>query len=227
MLTSLQSKSRYTWVLSFCALAAAIVFVPTATAGLITSCTLAPGSSCSPPDDAGDAPGTLLAARIDPFSFTTASGITDGAIKTEVFRESGGTLDFYYIIFNAPNSATSVMGEMEMDFSGWTTAVAFRSDGSSVPGFVDGNIAPLSASRDVAGSIIGFNFGGIPPNERSRVVIVSTNAVSFGPGSMVVDGSSQLAAFQPTVPEPTTFGLLIVGLFLAAVRKSCLRSELF
>jgi hypothetical protein len=50
----------------------------------------------------GDAPGTLLATKLDAFSFTTSGGITHGAIKTEVFRETGGTLDFYYIVFNAP-----------------------------------------------------------------------------------------------------------------------------
>ena len=195
-------------------LACAVVMVlsPGARAGLIASCSLAPGGACVSPDDAGDSPGTLLATVVDPFSFTSGSGITHGAIKTEVFQESGGTLDFYYIIFNAPDSVSQVMGEMDMNFSGWATSVAFRSDGSSVPGFVNGNIAPSSASRDATGSTVGFIFSGIPANQRSRVVVISTDAFSYAAGSMTVDGSSVLPTFQPAAPEPGCFVLIGGGL---------------
>ncbi len=213
-------------LVSICAIAASIIMIPAASASLIASCPLAPGGSCVPPDDAGDTPGSLLAAVIDPFSFTTISGVTQGAIKSEVFREAGGTLDFYYIIFNAPASATSVMGEMDLNFSGWAVSVAFRSDGSNVPGFVDGNIPPSLANRDASGSNVGFTFGGVPPNERSRVVVVSTNAFSYAPGSMMVDGSGPLSTFQPAVPEPGSFVLLSRRLVAAALaRKRCSRNR--
>lgn len=203
------------------ALAAGLILTPAATAGLVASCPLSPGGSCIPPDDMGETPGTLLATQLDPFSFTTSSGVTDGAIKTEVFREAGGTLDFYYIVFNAPNSATSVMRETDLNFSGWMTSVAFRSDGSNVPGFVNGNIPPLSADLDASGSTVGFNFGGVPPNQRSRVVVVSTNALSYAPGSVTIDSSGPLRTFQPAVPEPGSFVLFGAGLvaLAAAVRK--------
>jgi len=198
----------------------AIVLSPEARAGLIASCSLAPAGACVPPDDAGESPGTLLATVIDPFSFTSGSGVTHGAIKTEVFQESGGTLDFYYIIFNAPDSVSQVMGEMDMNFSAWATSVAFRSDGASVPGFVNGNIAPSSASRDATGSMVGFIFSGIPANQRSRVVVVSTNAFYYTAGSMTVDGSSSLPTFQPTTPEPGCFILIGSGLLALAARRA-------
>jgi len=201
------------------AFTAALIVVPQATAGLLASCALAPGTSCLPPDDMGDMPGTLLATQLDPFSFTTSGGITHGAIKTEVFRETAGTLDFYYIIFNAPDSATSVMRETDLNFSGWATSVAFRSDGSNVPGFVNGNIPPSSADRDASGSTVEFNFSGVPPNERSRVVIVSTNALYFGLGTTMVDSSGPLATFEPTVPEPGSFILFGSGLLVLAVGR--------
>ena len=116
-----------------------IVASPRATAGLISSCPLTAGGSCIPPDDMGDAPGTMLAVKFAPFSFTTSSGLTHGVLKAEVFAEMGGTLDFYYTVFNQPDSATALARESDLNFTGWTTSVAFRSDGSQVPGFVDGN----------------------------------------------------------------------------------------
>jgi hypothetical protein len=199
-----------------------------ATAGLMSSCPLTLGGSCVPPDDAGDPAGTLLATKFAPFSFTTGAGITHGVLKEEVFREIGGTLDFYYIVFNQPDSATPVMRESDLNFAGWATSVAFRSDGSQVPGFVDGNVPASSADRDASGSIVGFSFGPTLPNQRSRVVVISTDAFSFTTGQSTIDGSAPLATFQPTVPEPASFlllacGLLLMTLFAAGSRNRCRR----
>jgi hypothetical protein len=203
-----------------------IVFSPKATAGLISSCLLTPGNSCVPPDDAGDAPGTMLAVTFASFSFTTGAGLTHGVLKEEVFRESGGTLDFYYIVFNLPDSATSVASEADLNFAGWVTSVAFRSDGAQVPGFVNGNVAPASADMDGSGSTIGFNFGPIAPNLRSRVVVVSTNAPSFTTGQSMIDGSAPLSTFQPAAPEPASFFLVGCGL-LALVSAGKVRRRYF
>jgi hypothetical protein len=201
-----------------------IVVSPRASAGLMSSCLLTPGGSCVPPDDAGEAPGTMLALKFAPFSFSTGAGITHGVLKAEVFKETGGTLDFYYIVFNQPDSATSVASESDLNFAGWATSVAFRSDGSQVPGFVDGNVPPSSADLDGSGSTVGFNFGPVLPNQRSRVVVISTNAFSFTTGQSMVEGSGPLATFQPTVPEPGSFilfggGLLLMTLFRARSRN--------
>jgi hypothetical protein len=215
--------------MKYLALALGIITISSsATAGLISSCPLAPGGSCVPPDDKGDSPGTMLTLLFSPFSFTTGAGTTHGILKTEVFQEAGGTLDFYYIVFNFADSATPVMRESDLNFAGWTTSVAFRSDGSQVPGFVDGNIAPASADRDASGSTIGFNFGGVPQNQRSRVVVISTNAFSYGAGQATLDGSSPVATFQAATPEPASFallggGLALMTLFAARSRNRCRR----
>jgi hypothetical protein len=196
-----------------------------ASSGPLSSCSLASGNTCVPPDDAGDVPGSMLAVQFDPFTFTTVAGTTAGVLKTEVFREAGGTLDFYYILFNTPTSATSLTRESVLDFTGWNTSVAFRSDGSQVPGFVDGDIAPLSADRDPSGARIGFTFGPIPPNERSKVVVVSTNAPSFAVGYAVVDGSGPLATFEPSVPEPGSLLLVSSSIVLILIRRTMTRFQ--
>src|SRR5260370_41209183 len=160
----------------------ALVVSPTANAGLLSSCPLIPGGSCVPPDDAGDTPGTMVALTFAPFSFTTSAGITHGVLKEEVFKELSGTFDFYSIVFNLPDSATSVTRESDLNFAGWAASVAFRSDGSQVPGFVNGNVPPSSADRDASGSTVGFTFGPILPNPRSRVFVISTDRPGFTAG---------------------------------------------
>lgn len=196
-----------------------VVLVPPAPASLLASCVLSPGTTCLPPDDINDMPGTLLATQLDPFSFTTSSGITNGAIKTEVFRETAGTLDFYYIVFNAPDSATLLMRETDLNFSGWATSVAFRSDGSSVPGFVNGNVPPSSADRDASGSTVEFNFSGVPPNETVTGGHSFHERFVFSPGTTMIDSSGPLATFEPAVPEPGCFILFGSGLLALAIAR--------
>jgi hypothetical protein len=104
--------------------------------------------------------------------------------------------------------------ESDLNFTGWATSVAFRSDGSQVTGFVDGNVPPSSADLDGSGSTVGFNFGPILPNQRSRVVVISTNAFSFTTGQSMVDGSGPLTSFLLFAG-----GLLLMTLFAARSRN--------
>jgi hypothetical protein len=119
------------------------------------------------------------------------------------------------------------MRETDLDFTGWPISVGFRSDGSNVPGFVNGNIPPSSVDRDASGSTVDFNFSGVPPNERSRVVIVSTNAFYFASGTTRIDGSGPLATFEPAIPEPGCFVLFGSGLLALGVARGGWRAKQF
>ena len=189
-----------------------------------------PGNAL-PGNATGDNPGTLLADMTEPWSFTTTAGTTSGTLRTAVFRESSGTLDFYYQVSNDASSKTSIGRESNTFFDGFLTSVGFRTDGSSdamlaPAGFANGTMAPDLTDRNAG--VIGFNFSlvvtdKIAPGETSNILIISTNAMNYTKGNaeLLDGGATTVAAFQPTsVPEPTTMALLGGGLLaLAGIRR--------
>ena len=212
-----------TWFASLVIAAAAF---SSQTSGALTgTVSLTPGSSVVPGLVApGTSAGTLLADLVAPFSFTTTAGTTSGTIVSAVYKESGGSLDFYYQVNSNTSSATSLARETDTSFTGWVTSVGYRTDGSTLVGgaFINGTQAPLTADRDTTGSTVGFNFNPpvsseIGPGQSSNVLVISTNATSFvaGNASVIDGGAAIVSSFQP-VPEPAALAacLLLGGLFM-------------
>ena len=217
----------------------ACVIVPSANAALIGTVPTPPGSTVFPGlVPPGTDPGTLLASLTAPF--TSTLGSDSGTLVSAVFREAGGTLDFYYQVTNnaaAPNCGTSgkppcdpLSRETSTDFLGFVTSTGFRVDGASLAGgiFVDGTVAPVTADRNSVGDVVGFQFNPpdpakIQPGQVSTVLVISTDATNFtaGNASVIDGGVTTVAAFEPTtVPEPASLLLLGGGILaLGGVRR--------
>ena len=198
-----------------------------------------PGDTVLPCDATASPFGTLLASLSVPY--TSTLGTSSGTLISAVYRESGGTLDFYYQVVtlnhstncgpgstNPAKTCDPISRETDTDFAFdmlYATQLAFRTNGSAAPGgvFTNGTIQPQTADRNVLpGDVIGFTFNAaptptpIPPGSTSFVLIISTNATNFraGNASVIDGGVTTVAAFEPTsaTPEPASFALLGLGL---------------
>ena len=178
------------------------------------------------------APGTLLASLVSPYSFSTTAGTTSGTLTTAVYRNSSGTLDFWYQVANSASSATAIARETDVNFANFLTALGYST--SSFGPFATGTVAPITGDSSSLGpgSTIGFTFGPqdsfkIAPGQTSFAFVISTNASLFTNGNAsIIDGGTQtVAAFEPLagsqvgVPEPSTLVLLSTAILGSIARR--------
>ena len=190
---------------------------------ILNGCLVTPGSTVIMAGcDATTAPfGTLLATLSAPY--TSTLGTSSGTLVSAVYKEAGGTLDFYYQVFENTTAGNAsgaggcghgggqpacdpISRVTDTDFSTWITNLAFRTDGGLTGFFVNGTVPPITGDRNSpGGDVIGFSFtppdsSKIQPGTTSNILIISTNATNFtaGNASVADGGASTVASFKPT-----------------------------
>jgi hypothetical protein len=165
--------------------------------------------------------------------FNTVFG--NGTYQAWVYDRTalGGGYDFYYQVTNiAGNPVASVtVGTFGTAFD--PLGVGLRHDAATA-GSVLGSAAPFTAfhnpsgvtftfTNDLQPDIGGVTQGVVNPGTSSVLLMVSTMADHYVPGSMVIQdtGNAQVIAFAPiAVPEPGTYALMGAGLLgLAMLRR--------
>lgn len=181
-------------------------------------------------------PGTFLDGSTDSVTGLNAQGnvLYSGTLRSAVYRNVLGTLDFYYQFYNSTSSPDSISRITMNSFAGFTTNIGYTNQNFDGSGNSDVNFrgssynqAPLIGER-VSSSTVGFNFGAgsyspkINPGETSSILVIRTNATNFGIGSTsIINGAvANVATFAPTaIPEPGTYALLGAGLIALGLMR--------
>ena len=210
-------------LLTCAAVACIFTASPSLATSLLPGTTVAAGLIFTPFNMATQ--GTLLASsNALPLSPATTFS---GTMSTAVYRNTFGTLDFYYQFARADKAGLKGGGNpvekiTTGDFSGTLVDAEFTNvDVDGIGGIFHAannpGVAPAYATRDATGSVIGADISGNPltGTQISSTFIFRTNAKTYEPGTYgVIDASVQGgAAFEPgaAVPETSTWAMMVIG----------------
>jgi hypothetical protein len=179
---------------------------------------LAPGGLVAGPGEPSPVGGSPLASINIPFASASFTGIlTSTVIAGDVSNPLGGlTFTYQYSIITGPDSSGGIsLG----GFAGFLTDVGYQIPATGV--------APAFENRSINGNNIDFFFSSIPVGDSSALLVVQTDAQSFGVNtSTVLDntGSPNVAELAPVAlvgtPEPASAVFVLLGLgVLASARR--------
>lgn len=153
----------------------------------------------------------------------------DARLVTAVYRNTLGTLDFYYQSYQTGPGAS---GNQEITFATPRNFGGFQVDAFISPTDLDGDgpftvvnnrlpvdMATTRVGRSASGDAIlvdlhAVGVNGLLEGENTATWIFRTDARVFTTGSLTLSGGGSdavLAAFAPGVPEPASWGMLIAG----------------
>ena len=198
---------------------------------------LAPGGTSPNVSTVGNPPSVQVGVPLT----VNIVGIPDinptSSITEYVFRQAGGTLDFYFQLTSTGGAPfDGLIHQFNANFyAGYTTDV-FWDDSPSVAGVItqagnplnglqSGTIIPDTFGRSNSGNSVQFNFpdplgvsaggsGPLPGGATSKWLVVRTNATQVGAGiGGVINGITQNFPLLGPVPEPGSliFGLGVLG----------------
>ena len=203
-------------ILALVASVAAIAAIPAHAA------TLVPGQTNGTFDPFVQASqGIVLATTSVPGTAFTFAAI----MRSAVYRNIAGTLDFYYQVARTGPGSLGEDSEIKAftaaNFHGFNVDAFFSDADVDGGGFFtvrnNPGVSTMTAERTADGQTLRatFNANGLVGTEISATYIFRTNATAFTRGTFgVIDGSTFSGlAFAPTsvVPEPATWGLMLVG----------------
>lgn len=152
-----------------------------------------------------------------------ANALTFSSVfRSAVYRNSSGTLDFYYQIARTgggPNGSNQIDAFTAADFTGFNVTGFVSSGDPDGAGFFTAVNNPggstTTTGRSPSGAVLQtfFTPNGLMETENSATYIFRTDATVFTTGTFgILNGSSaQGFTFAPQVPEPATWLTMILG----------------
>jgi hypothetical protein len=216
---------RDLWAVIGCA-GLMMIVSPSAKAALLCLPVLPPGGvllpntdDTCPADYSGTSPiGTLVSdTGVQAFSFTGSGVTTAGNLQEVVYRELGGTLDFYLQVQVTSGVLDSAISGLNTgNFGGPPPFVTQVGTTSLIQLLGAGTVAPYYDTRSAQGSTIQWNYlNGVTAGSTSFTMAISTDALFDAPGNIALIGSggtATLAGFQPVrTPEPKLEVYIVLG----------------
>jgi hypothetical protein len=171
------------------------------------------------------------------------------SIVSAAYGNADGNIDFFYQVSRGSHSdLTGPLSFSLQNFGGaWNrpmqnVEVGYRTDGGSFPrhptfpqfpGFVDGNVVPLSAQRSLDGDMITFDFANfLSPGTTSTVFVISTHQQAFSNGPIFTNENGvprieTLAVTMPNFPTPdsgSSLALVVASLICIGIARRRRRS---
>lgn len=149
-----------------------------------------------------------------PYNSGPVANPFSGTLHSQVYREVGGTLDFFYQVTAGPGAhpidRISVPG-----FAGFTTDMYYATDVSILPSAAAGNLGSVAFEKftRLEDDVIGANFlNGLANNNSTYWLVVRTNATTYsGTTAFIQDGAQATAQTFCPAPLPSSMVLFATG----------------